>query len=226
MKIMKKILLTLAVGCITVSVINAQTIPDRRGEGFKPHQKQEMGKRQHKMDLKSLNLTDSQKELFKSQRESYQKQLQTLQKNDGITVKEYRSQMENLHKDNKAKMDGILTTEQKAQLEKQKNDHKKMREIDNKARAEKMKLRLGLTDEQTVKMEKNRSETAAKMKTINENKSLSEDQKKEEMKNLMKAQKENTKSILTEDQLKKLQEGKKHHPEKMKDKKQVQPATI
>ena len=70
-------------------------------------------------------------------------------------------------------------------------------------------------------MEKNRSETAAKMKTINENKSLSEDQKKEEMKNLMKAQKENTKSILTEDQLKKLQEGKKHHPEKMKDKKQT-----
>jgi hypothetical protein len=37
-----------------------------------------------------------------------------------------------------------LLTEQKAQLEKQKSDHKKMREIDNKARAEKMKLRLGL----------------------------------------------------------------------------------
>jgi hypothetical protein len=45
--------------------------------------------------------------------------------------------MENLHKENKAKMDGILTSEQKAQLEKQKSDQKKMREIDNKARAEK-----------------------------------------------------------------------------------------
>jgi hypothetical protein len=33
--------------------------------------------------------------------------------------------MENLHKDNKAKMDGILTNEQKAQLEKQKSDQKK-----------------------------------------------------------------------------------------------------
>lgn len=42
----------------------------------------------------------------------------------------------------------------------------------------------------------------------------------------MKAQKENTKSILTEEQLKKLHEGKKHESKKMKDKKPVEPATI
>ncbi len=223
---MKKILLALSLVAITATTINAQTIPDRRGEGFKPKHKQEMGKRHHGMDMKSLNLTDAQKEQFKSQRESYQKQLEELKKNDGITVKEYRSRMENLHKENKAKMDGILTSEQKAQLEKQKSDQKKMREIDNKARAEKMKLRLGLTDEQAAKMEKNRSETAAKMKAIHENKSLTEEQRKEEMKKLMKAQKENTKSILTEEQLKKLHEGKKHESKKMKDKKPVEPATI
>jgi hypothetical protein len=75
-----------------------------------------------------------------------------------------------------------------------------------------MKLRLGLTDEQAAKMEKNRSETAAKMKAIHENKSLTEEQRKEEMKKLMKAQKENTKSILTEEQLKKLHEGKNMNP--------------
>jgi nucleoside-specific outer membrane channel protein Tsx len=54
MKVMKKILLALSLVAITTTTINAQTIPDRRGEGFKPKHKQEMGKRHHRMDLNLL----------------------------------------------------------------------------------------------------------------------------------------------------------------------------
>ena len=50
------------------------------------------------------------------------------------------------------------------------------------------------------------------MKAIRENKSLSDEQRKEQMKEMMKKQKENMKSILTEDQLKKLKETQHQKP--------------
>ena len=75
-----------------------------------------------------------------------------------------------------------------------------------------MKTQLGLTDEQSAKMDNSRKEIGAKMKAIRENKSLSEEKKRAEMKELMKQQQESMKSILTEEQLKKMKEGKKHRP--------------
>jgi hypothetical protein len=50
------------------------------------------------------------------------------------------------------------------------------------------------------------AETAEKMKAIHENKSISQEQKKEQSKELMKQNKEQMKSILTEEQMKKLKE--------------------
>lgn len=52
-----------------------------------------------------------------------------------------------------------------------------------------MKTELGLTDAQSAKIESNRKEMGEKMKTIRENKSLSDEQKKEQMKELMKNRK-------------------------------------
>ncbi|MGB3089962.1 MAG: hypothetical protein WBB20_08350, partial [Chitinophagaceae bacterium] len=76
-----------------------------------------------------------------------------------------------------------------------------------------MKTELGLTDAQSAKIESNRKEMGEKMKTIRENKSLSDEQKKEQMKELMKKQKENMKSVLTEEQLKKLKDTNHKRPE-------------
>lgn len=210
---MKKILAMFLVAAVTGLSANAQEIPQRKHEGFKPqgHHGQ-MKHRRGGLDMQKLNLTDAQKEQFKAQHESFRKQLEELKKNENITVKEWKSRMENLRKENKTKMDGILTSDQKAQIEKMKTEQKAMHEIDAKARAEKMKLKLGLSDEQSAKLQKNRTEMAEKIKAIRENKSLSDEKKKEEMKELMKKQKENMKSILTEEQMKKLQEGRKHGP--------------
>ncbi len=72
-----------------------------------------------------------------------------------------------------------------------------------------MKTRLGLTDDQSAKLEKNREEMMEKMHSIREDQSLSEEKKREEIKTLMKTRKETLKSILTEEQLKKIKEGKK-----------------
>ena len=114
-------------------------------------------------------------------------------------------------------MKGLLSNEQKEQIEKMKIERKKMAEIDANARMEKMKLQLDLNNEQTEKLKKQRIEMLEKMKGIRENKSIDEMKKREEMKLLMEKRKENMKSILTEEQLKKMQELNKsmHHKRKV-----------
>lgn len=188
----------------------AQKIPERKGE--KPQMMERKKHHQGMMEMQKLNLTEDQKTKFKSQQQSFHQQMEELKKNDNITVKEWKSKAENLRKENKANMDGILTNDQKVQLEKMKTEGKAKHDEMDKQRMEKMKTRLGLTGEQSAKMGANRKEMGEKMKAIRENKSLSDEQRKEQMKEMMKKQKENMKSILTEDQLKKLKETQHQKP--------------
>lgn len=196
---------------------NSQEIPERKHEGFRPHGGP--GKMHHRrppggIDFKQLNLTDAQKEQMKTQRESFRKQMEDLKKNDNITVKEWRSRMETLHKEQKSGMEKILTTDQKAQLEKIKTEQKAKHEERMKKGADKMKEHLGLTAEQSAKLEKSTKETGDKIKAIRENKSLSDEKKREEIKEVMKKQKENLKSVLTDEQLQKMKERRPHGPHK------------
>ena len=207
---MKKIILSAFVLSLAVAV-QAQDKPQR------DHHRTPMmeGKRHHggMMDMKALNLTEDQKTQFKTQNESFRKKMEELKKNDNITVKDWKSKAENLRKEHKSKIDGILTSEQKAQLEKRKAEGKQRHEAMGKERADRMKTELGLSDEQSAKMKANREAMGAKMKAIRENKSLGEEQKREQMKELMKSQKDNMKSILTEEQMKKFKESRQHRPQ-------------
>ena len=131
-----------------------------------------------------------------------------LKKKEDITVKEWKSQMMDLNKKRRDEMKKLLTREQKDQLEKMKGERKKMAEINAKARDEKMKLRLNLNDEQAEKLKKQRTEIIEKLRTIKENQALDNQKKREEIKALMEKRKENLKSTLTEEQLKKMKEMK------------------
>ncbi|HEY6062051.1 MAG TPA: hypothetical protein VIV35_00480 [Chitinophagaceae bacterium] len=214
---MKKIILASLVLSLAFAV-KAQEIPERKSERpMMMHGKHQGHHPMAGMDMKQLNLTDAQKEQFKAQRESFRKQMEELKKNDNITVKEWKNRMEALRKDQKTKMQAILTTEQKAQIEKMKAEHKAMQEIDAKARLEKMKIHLGLSDEQAAKINKNRTDMMAKMKALREDDKMDMEKKKEQMKDLMKKQKEQMKSILTEEQMKKFEEGHKQGPGRMHD---------
>lgn len=209
---MKKIIAASLVLSLSLAV-KAQEIPERKSERpMMMHGKHQDRHPMAGMDMKNLNLTDAQKEQFKAQRESFRKQMEELKKNDNITVKEWRSRMEALRKDQKTKMQSILTPEQKGQIEKMKAEHKAMQEIDAKARMEKMKIHLGLSDEQAAKMKKSHTEMAEKMKALREDDKMDAEKKKEKMKELMEKQKEQMKSILTDEQMKKLQEGRKQGP--------------
>jgi len=205
---MKKIIAA-ALTFSLVLAVKAQEIPERKPgrPGMNERHRRHPG-----MDMKQLNLTDAQKEQFKKEREVFRKEMGELKKNENITVKEWKGRMESIRKNHKSNIDGILTTEQKGQLEKMKAEGKARQEGMMKKRGEEMKTRLGLTDEQSAKLEKSRKETGEKIKAIRENKSLAYEKKREEIKEIMKGHKEAMKSILTEEQLKKMKEERKHKP--------------
>jgi hypothetical protein len=170
-----------------------QKIPDRP-EGPpppKPHQAQKGWAKQ--MPLKELEITDAQREAFKKQREAFRQRMEALKKEDNITVKEWRSKMETLRKENEASMQNILTKEQKLKWE-------QIRKEQQGRQFEGMKQQLGLTEEQAEKMKQQRAATQKQIEAIRNNKALSTQEKKESVKKLMKAQKESFDSLLTPEQ--------------------------
>lgn len=200
--------------------VQAQEIPERKADRPVRHERMK-GRHGAGVDMKALNLTEEQKAQFKTQRETFRTQLEELKKNDGITVKESRMKMETLRKENKEKTEKILTREQKDKLEKMKVEGRAKHEAMGKERAARLKTELGLSDEQVAKLEKSRTSMAADMKAIRENKSLTDEQKRERMKELGKKQKENMKSVLTEEQMKKLKESGHKRMEGRKEKKET-----
>jgi Spy/CpxP family protein refolding chaperone len=234
---MKKIILSAIVFTMAVTV-QAQEIPERKTDSppmmERKRQHKGMEGQKHGMAFQNLNLTEDQKAKFKSQNESFHQQMEELKKNDGITVKEWKAKAETLHKEHKASMESILTSDQKASMEKMKVDAKERHsnmekqrgENMGKERGDRMKTLLGLSDEQAAKMKSNREETGEKIKSIRSNSSLTDEQKRDQMKELMKKQKENLKSILTEEQVKKLKETQHSRPEGERKKTELKQKTI
>jgi hypothetical protein len=196
---MKKILFGIAVSLFTMMAAQAQ---DKPGSP--------MQKRMRHADLQQLNLSDDQRASFRTTNEEFRKQMQELKKQDNITVKEWRSRMQKLRTDHKEKINGLLTNEQKNQLKKMREEHKTKMKAMSEKRMERMKERLALTDAQSGKLTELRGQTAEKLKALRENSTLTPDQKREQARELSRQNKEKMKSILTEEQLKKLKEGKHH----------------
>ncbi|MGZ8558554.1 MAG: Spy/CpxP family protein refolding chaperone [Chitinophagaceae bacterium] len=200
---MKKIMLSVFVAALVVTTSQAQETEDR-----KPGKHQMMRKHHRGEEFKNLNLTEDQKVKFKTLNEENRKKMSELKKNDNITMKEWRSKMDAQRKEHRAKVQNLLTDEQKAQLEKSRQERNAEFSEKSKVRMEKMKTDLGLSDEQYGKLKSNREAMAEKMKALWEDKSLNDESKKDQVIELRKKQKEDMKSILTEEQLKKFEEQK------------------
>lgn len=211
---MKKIIVTVFALAVATLATQAQDKPDVKHDRSKG--------RQHKEYFQQLNLSEEQKAKFKSLNEDFRKQMQDLKSQENLTVKDQKEKMKALRNDHKTKVQGVLTNEQKDQMKKMREEHKAKRQANASDRMEKMKTRLNLSDDQVAKMKTQRTEMSSKFKALRENKSLSDEQRKEQMKELRKQQKEGMKSILTEEQMKKLQEGKhRKHSGKKADKSNV-----
>lgn len=162
-----------------------------------------------KKQFADINLSDEQKKKTKELNESYQKQFAELRKNSSMTVGDYRTKTAALKKEQHEKMQALLTPEQKTQIATQrKNREQKMK--DGQARQfDKMKSTLGLTEEQSKKLKESQAGLQDKIKSIRENKTLSDDQKREQVRAISKEQHEKLKAVLTPEQLQKMKSGRK-----------------
>ena len=210
---MRKLILSFLVVAVASIVTRAQEIPDRKREESKPIIKEKIF---NKKERANLDLTDEQKEKLKSMTRDLRGKMEELRKKNDVAAKEFREKMEELRKEQQTQFQSILTPDQKDRMEKYKEASKaKFKEFGLKKQS-KLKERLDLNDEQVAKIAENRKAISEKIRAIRENNALMDDQKREEIKELMKKQKESMKSILTEEQMKKMKENRKDHMKKRK----------
>lgn len=200
---MKKIFIAATALLMATVSLQAQSTTEKTKA---PHHKGPHGKEQ----FAKLNLNDEQKKKAKELNESYHKQSAELRKNTTMSVGDFKAKNEALRKEQHEKMQALLTPEQKTQLASQRKEGmQKMKEGQAK-HFDKMKSQLGLSDEQSKKIKDSQAGFHSKIKSIREDKALTETQKKEQVKNLSKQQREQMKSILTPDQLQKIKGGRKN----------------
>ncbi|MCW3090755.1 MAG: hypothetical protein JWP81_1824 [Ferruginibacter sp.] len=166
------------------------------------------------MMMKELNLSAAQREQLEAARETTKMQLAELNKNENITVKEYKAKKAAILKTQKEAMEQVLTAEQKKQLAEARKNFKAKHEQFSAKRLESMKTNLNLSDDQVAKIKANHEASQAKAKTIFENSQLTPAEKKEQLMAMRKEQKESFKQVLTPEQINKMEELKKQRMDK------------
>ncbi len=204
---MKKVLVSLlAVLLLTTSLFAQQK---RAFKETRQHHQQ-------KVHLaKQLNFSAEQKAQAKLYKENARKQLQELNKNENITVKEFRDRKAAILKEQKTKMQGLLTTEQKAKLTELKVQRKEKAAQAQAMHVQKIKAKFNLSDQQVAQMKAQHDKVRSQMEAIKNNDKLSREERKEKMLALKTAAKEQRKKIFTEEQLKKMEELRKNKAAKM-----------
>lgn len=161
-----------------------------------------------KEKIAELNLTDSQKEQMKAEKDVLKKKLEELRGNTGMSTEDMKKNRLEIMKTHKEAVKSILSPEQQEKVKEMRKERnaegskvsgegrgKKMKE-----RVEEIKQELNLSEEQSTKMKTLNEKLKANMKRIRDNSSLSQEQKKEQVKSLMANHKSSVDAILTAEQ--------------------------
>lgn len=163
---------------------------------------------------KDLNLSADQQKQFKEINESYRKQVTDIRNDKTLSAADAKTKIQSLRKEQVSKTQALLTPEQKTKMAERRKaftkDGKGKTAMRGQKGVERMKTKLGLTDEQSSKIKTNQQAFHEKAKAIRSDNSLTDEQKKEQVKNLAKQNHESMKSILTPDQLEKMKSGRKN----------------
>ncbi len=207
---MKKILVSaFAIATISLSATaQEKTTPQASRETIqKEHHKG--GKHHRKEMMKDLNLSEDQKNQLKANNQAYRTKVQALNQENNITVKEANERKAALLKEQKAKNETVFTAEQKNKMA----ENKLKQDATAKARSEKklasMKMKLGLSEDQVAKLKLQQEKNQAEMKAIRENDNIDKTTKRQQMMALKNTAKEQRNTILTPEQVKKMEESKK-----------------
>ncbi|MFL5810998.1 MAG: Spy/CpxP family protein refolding chaperone [Flavisolibacter sp.] len=173
----------------------------------------------HEMMVKELNLTADQQAKLKSIHEQERNEMKAL-KDKSLTADQLKAQRTELHKKYRTQTESVFTPAQKQQMEKMRSEwkakggHEKKARKDDQAnrsqgekgfkRGESFQKELNLTQDQKDKMARLRADSKTSFESIRKDQSLTDDQKKVKMHDLRKQQSEQMKSILTAEQLEKM----------------------
>jgi len=161
----------------------------------------------HKQMAEQLQLTNDQKQQMKAINGDMKSKMADL-KSSNLSTEELNAKKAEIRKERKQKMMALLTPAQKDKMKQFKKEQHKKREMVSAKRMEKMKQKLALSDDQVTKINAQREAYKTKFETIKNNQSLSMDEKKAQMKSIREEKRNNFKSLLTPDQVKKMEEMK------------------
>lgn len=219
---MKKII-AMAIGALFITAAaNAQIqrIQDSTFEKNRPVHHKKMVK--DKDNWNTLGLTDAQKQQMKENQESFKKQREAVRNDASLTPEQKKSKMMEIQKASREKNNKILTEDQKAamkanQKERRSTNHKGKGRQHMKGKKE-MKgqgmqgrgmgmNQLDLSQDQQAKMKDLRTKMQEQTVAINKNTRLTEEQKKQQIKDLRKKNMEQMMQELTPEQKKKMKEN-------------------
>lgn len=208
---MKHFLTLAVVGVLMTANVMAQDSTAVKSHKTGVHQKHSAdGHKGHKHHgrkgdkaFSGVDFTDEQKAQAKTINEDFKKKTSDL-KAKNLDATEQKKQLTALHQERRQKMQQLLTADQKATIASNRKQHAEKAKAARGKHFEAMKSSLNLNDEQVAKMKEERAKTHEQIKAIKENQSLSETDKKAQVKAVMQKQKENWKSILTPEQKAKL----------------------
>jgi protein CpxP len=193
---MKKIVVSIiALGCFILSATAQDKMDMHHGDH---HQKEMM--------IKQLNLTADQQKQLAADHKKIKAQMIALNKDESISVKDYRDKKFALQKERKADFMAILTPDQKTKLTQLKQERRTKMQTMTDKRLDKMKLELNLSNEQVATIKANRQATMAKVAAVLQNDSLNRTDLKAQLTAIKDANKGNMKTVLTPDQYTKWQE--------------------
>jgi Spy/CpxP family protein refolding chaperone len=209
---MKKIITSALVLALAFGSAQAQKTSGDKGKGY--NKENRMG------GYDKLNLSADQKSRLDALKATYKQQAADLKSNTQLTDEQRKTRKKELHQNYKSQAEAILTPAQKEQWNQMKAERSaKVKSANYKgakgnkmamgARGEDFQKELNLTQDQQAKMSQIRADHRTKMQALRNDNSLSQDQKRAKMQELMKAQQEQVKTILTKEQIEKIESARK-----------------
>ncbi len=136
--------------------------------------------------------------------QEYKHKQEALYKQATLPLGAYKSPLLARQQAKKAQLTGLLAPQQKEQIARSKQQASENMQVMAAARLERLKIHLQLTDDQETKLKAQESAMRTQLQSIRENENLLPDQKREQMIALFSKQKDALASVLTPDQLAKL----------------------
>lgn len=166
--------------------------------------------------MANLNLSEAQTNEARSIRKEYYKKIKNLEDDKSITLQDYRAKKSALRDEEKMQFMKLLSEEQKELLAKGEAERNRKGYGRSKENG-KMMENLNLSSEQAHRLKNQREEFNKQAEEIKQNQSLTQDQRKQQLMELRKSQKESEKKILTPDQWQKREEMRMQRKSKIED---------